>query len=209
MAPQPFIPLADGAQVEVVYLLFGEVVENRLWFVDRQPPVTEAHLQNLAEGVASWSIGNVMPFLAAELNLAFVRATSWTGGPALTAGLTFPNVDGGNTSGVMSANVAYRVRFFGFGLPPSINNANFVPGIPRDQVDHNLVSPVFKEAMRDAYVTLIDAAAVFGPFPAWEWVCTSRRIDNAWRSAQVGQRTDQIRVPSPWVSPRRRRLPRP
>jgi len=205
----PFIPLTNGAQVDVLYTLFGEIVENRLWFVDRQPPITTEHLENLAEGVASWSIAWVMPFLAAELQLGAVIARDWTSEPGVTAGVATPSMAGGNLSGSHSANVSYRVTFDGFGLPPTIRNANFIPGIPLDQVEHNEVSPVFKEAMRDAYVALIDAAPVFGPFPAWEWVCTSRRADNAWRDEQVGQRTDQIRVPSRWVSPRRRRLPGP
>lgn len=203
----PFVPLADGAQVEVVFTLFGEVVENRLWFVSRQPPITQAQVDALALGVGNWHTAEVMPLLAPELQLAAVEAKDWTSDPSPFLGVVTPLVNGGAASTSYSANVAVRVRFKGDSSQTFPDNANFVPGIPDDAVDGNIVSSTFKNDLRVAYADLIDLAAGFGPFPAWRWVVTSRQLDYAWRTEQAFARTDIIKVPSPYVNPRRRRLP--
>lgn len=203
----PFVPLADGAQVEIVFTLGGEVVENRLWFVSRQPPITQAQVDALALGVGNWHVDEVMPWLAPELQLAAVEVKDWTADPPPFIGVVTPLVNGGAATPSQSANVAVRIRFTGDDSQTFPDNANFVPGIPDSAVDVNLVVPDFANALRTAYVDLIDLAAVFGPFPAWRWVVTSRRLDNSWRSTQAFARTDFIRVPSPYVNPRRRRLP--
>lgn len=206
MTPQPFIPMADGAQVEILCELFGKIVENRLWFVSRQPPIDSTQLQALANGVASWHIAQVLPHLSHDLILATVVATRWEVADDIFEVSATSPVTGGSLVDAHSANVSVRVRF-----TPSndvrYTNANFVPGIPLDQVDGNVVNSGLKSALFDAYVSLIDLAPLFGPFPAWTWVCASRILDGSYRTELRAARTDFIHVPSPYVSPRRKRLP--
>lgn len=204
----PFVPLADGAQVEIRFLFDGLVVEDRLWFVSRQPPVDDAQLGNLALGVFAWHSSQVMPLLSSDLTLRDVQATGWDspGGSILVT--LNPSVSGGNVSGSQSANVSYRVRFKGTNDTPRLYNANFVPGIPRDGVIQNTMDTSFVNALFEAYASLIDLAAVFGPFPAWRWVITSQIVDKAPRSEQLASRTDFVQTPSRYVSPRRRRIKR-
>lgn len=204
----PFVPLSDGAQVEIIFLLDGLVVEDRLWFISRQPPIDSTQLLDLATGVLDWHTSQVLPLLASELTLTLVRATEWTapGGSIANA----PGVDthGGNSSGCHSANVSYRVRFKGTSSTPRLYNSHFIPGIPLDAVNTNLIDATFRDGLFDAYVNLIDLAAGFGPFPAWRWVITSQIEGNAPRSEQLASRTDFIQFPNPYVSPRRRRISR-
>jgi hypothetical protein len=204
----PFVPLANGAQVELVFTLGGEVVENRLWFTTRQPPITQFQLDALAAGVAAWHTAQVMPLLSDQLQLAAVEAKDWTADPPPLLSVVTPLINGGNTSGCHSANVSIRVVFKGSTAQTFPNNANFVPGIPLDGVDTNTVAMAIRNDLFDAYVNLIDLASVFGIFPAWRWVITSRQLNYAWRSTQALARTDFIQFPSPYVAPRRRRLPR-
>lgn len=205
----PFVPLADGAQVHIVFTLGGKVVENRLWFVDRNPPVTSAHTAALAAGVYSWHTSELLPWLSSDLQLAAVEAFDWTSDPPPSIGVVSTPVNGGTLEQSHSANVAVRVRFKGDNTQTFPSNSHFVPGIPLSAVDINEYTTAFRGRLLSAYADLIDLAATFGGFPGWRWVITSRQLNNAWRSTQDFARTDFIQFPSPYVSPRRRRLPRP
>jgi len=202
----PFVPLADGAQVEIKMRQAGLIVENRLWFITRQPPIDQTQLDALVSGVATWHTTQVLPNLAIELEHVSVIAADWTADPAPFTAHISTTLNGGNSSGCHSANVAVRVVFKGSSAQTFPSNSNFVPGIPKDAVSLNTYTTTFRDAIFDAYVNLIDLASGFGPFPAWRWVITSRQLDNTWRADQAFARTDFIRFPSPVVSPRRRRL---
>jgi len=202
----PFVPLADGAQVELIGVLGSVVVENRLWFISRQPPITQQQVDDLASGVYSWYTGQILPYLSDQYQFQIVVANDWTASPAPFQGLAGPPTVGGNASGVHSANVSVRVSFKGSSAQTFPNNSNFIPAIPLDAVNGNVYSATFRTAMFNGYVNLIDLASGFGPFPAWRWVITSQRLNLSWRSTQAFARMDFVRFPSPWVSPRRRRL---
>lgn len=201
-----FVPFPDGAQVEILFDLFGETVENRLWFLNRTPPNDSINLLALANGVAGWYTANVLPLLSEDLLLTAVIATSWDfpAGAVQSASVT-PTV-GGISSPSYSANVSVRV-VFRLDIGVRFVNSNFIPGIPQDRVSGNLIDPSYAEDIRLAYAELIDLAPVFGPFPAWRWVGTSSWLDNNLRSEQEWGRVDFPYVRSPWVSPRRKRLP--
>lgn len=203
-----FVPLADGAQVEVRYTLDGISVENTLWFVSRSPPIDATTLQALADGVRDLWIVEMMPFLSVDLTFDGVFARDWTADPTplavIASGSSTP---GGNSSPSHSANVAIRVRFRGTTSETWRRNSNFIPGIPIDQVTLNTYSSTIKDGIFECYVSLIDDAAFFGVFPAWRWVTTSRRIDNAPRATQLFTRTVTPEFPSPYTAPRRKRLP--
>jgi hypothetical protein len=204
----PFVPLADGVQVEIRFTLDGLVVENRLWFVTRQPPLTGLQMFDLASGVYTWHTGQVMPLLASELTLIGVRVTAWQHSGGFVVDFGSVGVPGGNTSGTHSANVSYRLRFRPTSNGYPLINSNFVPGIPKDGVNENTIASSFQTALRNAYINLIDLAAVFGPFPAWRWVVTSQVDAHSPRSEQLAFRLDFIQAPSIYISPRRRRISR-
>jgi hypothetical protein len=186
----------------------GLLIENCLWFVSRQPPVTLTQLGALADGVAAWATAQLLPYLSSSIELLAVRATDWTDSPGLGFAQTAVNLPGSDTSGIHSANVSFRVRFRGTSAQPRLINSNFIGGLPYAAVDQNLVSPTFATAVRNAYINLIDLAFGFGPSPAWRWVITSEIADGAYRSEQLASRTDFIQTPNPYVSPRRRRITR-
>lgn len=205
----PFVPLTDGAQVEVFFHFGGVTIENRLWFIDRSPPIVQAHLDALAAGVDSWYQGEILPWLSQDLTYVGVLAEKWDSAPGDLISAIHTSVPGGSSDKSYSANVAVRVRFKGDSSQTFPDNANFVPGIPDGAVDGNIVQAFFKTALSSGYADLIDLAAGFGGFPGWRWVITSRFVAGNWRTTQELARTDLISVPSPYVNPRRRRLPRP
>lgn len=200
------VPVADGAQVKVNFRVGTLPHQNRLWFINRQPPTTLDQLGALADGVRSWHQDQVMPWLASQASLYSVLAEDWSSLPSIGAVEAFSSAVGGNSSGCHSANVSVLVRFVSSSRPPFIYNWNHVPGIPLDAVSTNIVETYFKDALFDAYVNLIDLAPVFGPFPAWRWVCASSIDAGDYRTEQLVLRTDFIQFPSAYVSPFRQRL---
>lgn len=207
MAPQPFVPLANGAQVEIISFYLGEIVENRLWFVSRFIPIDTTLIDALAVGVSAWFRTDVLPFLSSDLQLQVVRASDWTDVTPPHVGVDTTAASGGNTSGGLSANVSIRVRFNGDNSQTFRDNSNFVPGIPKDAVDGNYYTSTIRDALFDAYVHLIDLASTWSAGNDWRWVITSRRANYTYRTTQLFARTDIITLPSPVISPRRRRLP--
>ena len=193
----------------MVMSLGGKNIENRLWFLNRQPPTTSTQVQDLAAGVRDWHVSQVLPWLSRDLIAGAYSAVPWDSDPPPFIGVASVSTTGGINEASHSANVAIRVVFKGDTSQDFPNNSNFVPGIPIGQVEINSYSNFIRGKLFNAYVNLIDLAAIFGPFPAWRWVITSRQLNHAWRTEQVAARTDFIRFPSPYISPRRRRLPRP
>jgi len=181
----PFVTIPDGAQVEVISNLDGPNVENRLWFVSRQPPVTPTQLQALSDGVASWYVAQVLPVLSADLLVSIVLATDWSGSSPGTQTITNVGIHGGSLGASHSAKVAIKVNFRWPNTYRLKENANYVAGIPKTETNINRFSASIRSDLFDAYANLIDLAAVFGPFPAWRWVAASSWVGGSLRSTQL------------------------
>lgn len=203
----PFVPLADGVQVEIVGILFGETVENRFWVKTRFTPLDSSELQPLADGVSGWYIDRILPLLSDDLQHVLVRTTDWTAFPSPFVTQNVTGGYGGTSGGSLSANVSVRVAFKGTSDQDFPNNSHFLPAIPRSAVVGNYYTPTFRTAVRNAYIDLTDLIRGLLPTNNLQWVITSRVKDKAYRTEQVWSRTDHILFPSPVVSPRRRRLP--
>lgn len=209
MAPQPFVPLANGAQVEFIGSLFGETVENRLWFISRFDPIDLTMIQELAGGADSWYHSDILPLLSNEYQYVRTVATDWTDDPPPFLYTVASSGTGGVDEGAYSANVAIRVAFDGDSSQTFRNNSNFIPAIPLSAVNGNYYTSTIKDALFDAYVNLIDLAGTWNAGNNWRWVTTSRKLDNSYRTTQAYARVDHPIFPSDVISPRRRRLPRP
>lgn len=199
------VPFPDGAQAEVQYSLGGLGVSNRLWFQNRQPPTTGTQVQALADALFLWWAANVMPPLSFQLALLSVLVKSWDDPNSPLIGLASGSVAGGSLERSHSANVAIRVPF---GWPLQYNlrqNSNFVPGVPLDQVDVNNFSSSIRHDLFEAYAGLIDAAVLFGPFPAWRWVAVSLQESRAPRAVAFSAEIIGPKFVTTVVSPRRYR----
>jgi len=197
------VPFPDGAQAEIQFSLGGLGVSNRLWFQNRQPPTTGPQVQNLADGLTAYWTTNVMPILSNELALLSVLVKSWDDPNSPLIGLTSTFVPGGSPERSHSANVAIRVPF-GWPLDRNLRqNSNFVPGVPLDQVNVNFFSSEIRDALFEAYAGLIDAAGLFGPFPAWRWVAASLQENGVARSEAFVREVQGPRFVTNVVSPRR------
>lgn len=203
-----WVPLSAGAQVEIVHVLGGQVMSNRLWFVFDNPPYLLADLQGLADGVASWWAAQILPALSSDLVTAAVTATDWTTDPPLFDATHILNVAGGVASESLSANCALVVPFrWPLGVKLK-RNKNYVPGIPEAQVDLNTPSTTIRNAIWNGYTNLVDLTRLFTPLFNWRWVATSQieagspRFVQQWYDVQ-GTRNDRAFI----LGQRRKRLP--
>lgn len=204
----PFVPLPAGAQVELVHVLGGQVISNRLWFTFDNPPYLLADLQGLVDGVAFWWTDNILPFLSQDLVTARVTGYDWTTSPPLFDATTVLNVAGGVGAESLSANVAVVVPFdwpIGIRLK---RNKHFVAGVPEQEVTLNTLSFAMGDVLFEGYVSLIDDTRFFTPILNWRWVATSAIENNVPRSVQLAydvQGTDNTRAFR--LGQRRKRLP--
>jgi len=205
----PFVPLPDGVQVEIVYALGGEIVENRLWFWTDFPPYDFAAVQGLADGVLSWHTTYILPYLSSDITLVDVEAKSWEADPPSIVAVAPANIAGGFAGESQSANVAASVAFkWTNDRMRRRKNKNFVPGIPEAEITLNDLSPFMQDILYEGYAALIDAARTWYPFDFWWWVVTSAWLDGALRSEQLFRKAqgpvtrDRIRI-----GQRRKRLP--
>jgi hypothetical protein len=204
----PFVPLSAGAQVELVHVLGGQVISNRLWFVFDNPPYLLADLQGLADGVADWWEEEILPSLSSDLVTAAVTATDWTTDPPLFDATHVLNIAGGVATESLSANVAIVVPFrwpIGVRLK---RNKHYVPGVPEAEVTLNTPSAAIRDVLFEGYASLIDRARLFTPILNWRWVATSQWDARALRSVQTwfdvqGPPIDRAFV----LGQRRKRLP--
>lgn len=181
-----FVPFPDGAQVEVVYVLDGQVMENRFWFWTDTPPIDHTALQGLADGVYGWHTAKILPFLSSALQLAAVEAKDWSADPPPDVAVAGPPINGGADADCHSANVAAFVKFrWPNQLRHLRRNGNFVPGVPKSAVELNTPTPEFKDAIWSGYVDLIDDTRLFTPVHFWWWVVTSAFTNGVPRSEQV------------------------
>lgn len=201
----PFVPFPNGAQAEVLFLFDGEPFSNRFWFLNRQPPTTAAQVENLAVGVGGWARDHVLPSLGNDVELVGAVARSWDSTPAAHEFLTTISEFGGSVVRSVSANVAYRIELEGSSDQTFKNNSSFVGGVPLDMVEGNTINDTFLDAMFEAYVALIDLAAVFGDFPAWTWVVASSWLNGSLRSNLEVARMDFVLIKNNLSTQRRRR----
>ena len=204
----PFVPISDGVQAELVYVLDSQVLSSRLWFTYDSPPWDYAALLGLATGLHGWCAAYLMPFLAHELILYQTRVTDWTTDPPGLVAEYFGAIQGDDMGGCHPANVAVVVPFrwpIGFRLR---RNKHYVPGVPVGQVTLNTVSDELTDGLFEAYAALVDAARDFEPALTWRWRVASSWSAGALRSEQLVKSSQGPSFSRPYkLGQRRRRLP--
>lgn len=183
-----FVPMTDGAQVQLLYSLGGKIVSNRLWFFTDVGPIDSVALQGLVDGVFDWHTTYILPSLSQDLLLGTVIGETWDATPPALTALNITGATGGVTEESYSANVAAVVRFR---WPINHNrlkqNKHYIPGLPDSAVTLNTVDPAFQDVLWNAYVVLIDAVRLFTPGFFWWWHVNSAFSGGAPRSEQFSR----------------------
>lgn|SRR3982750_556852 len=206
MTPSILVPFPDGVQVEFVYTWGTFLFSNRLWLLNRQPPNTQAQLDALASAAATYWAVNMLPLQSHDVTLSRVSATSWDDPLSPLVGFTVPNLNGGVVEKSYSANVAIWVRFNWPINAVHARNGNFFGGVPDSAVSGNVIDQTYARSLFEAYGGIIDAAPVWGSFPAYWWVVVSLEENKSLRSEMFIRLAIGPTVKMPFVTQRRSRL---
>lgn len=197
-----FVPLANGARIEIRSLMYDRPLTNGLWFTyDSGPPPSGAPLA-LTYMVTDWWHDEILPWLSNSLVTDQISATDWTssGNPAVIN--PFPPGAGGQSYAALPASVAAVIGFICAYPPGGFMGRNYLAGLSRPFLEGNTISAFWRAGIEDGYAALPDAASSYG----WTWVGVSQYLNGAPRSSALSSRVDFPRFRLPWVGQRRRRL---
>ena len=166
----PFVPVSNTAEVEAVYDLDGQVVENTMFFTFGTPPgLTE--LQELLDEVNSTIRGNILPLLSNLITLLRVIGTLIDVADGLTAVSTASLPSTGSVDSVpVPSNAAGCISLRTGSSGRSFRGRNYLPGIPQSSVDFNTMSTAFTNSIAAGYGQLRTNTLAIG----WEHVVVSR-----------------------------------
>jgi len=200
-----FIPVANTAQLDIIYTCDSQRVENTLYArFSTAPDATQ--IADLAAAVKAAWIDNIMPLLSSTVSLIAVEASDLTSasGPQTidTGGL--PEA-GGVTSRAMPSNVALCVSFRTGLRGRSFRGRNYLPGMSSDAVSEgvNEVNAAYQTSIRNAYLAVQLTIEGVGA----EWVVVSRYADGSPRTAGVATPITNVVFTDNVVDSQRRRLP--
>lgn len=166
----PFVPVANTAEVEAVYTLDAQIVENTMYFRMASTP-TLSDLNALLEEVNTTIRSGLLPLLAGAIQLIRVVGTLIDVIDGLTA-LSTTSLPAGGGSGdeFEPSNVAACVSLRTASSGRSFRGRNYIAGLPDGATVGNTLSSTFTTGVLDFYDTLRASVADLG----WEMVVVSR-----------------------------------
>lgn len=173
-----FIPVPNTAMVELRQTLFGQQIENVMYFEKATAP-SVADLEALAAAVETWFVTDVMGvLLSTDIIWREAYVTDLSSATAPTA---VSLAEAGSTGGIGSAslpgNATVAVSFRTAGRGRASRGRNYLSGLSESVVTGNQVSSAFASDVTTAYETMISA-----PPTGWTWVVVSRQLNGVART---------------------------
>jgi hypothetical protein len=168
-----FVPVANTCQVELRYSLFGEAIENVLYFT-RFLGVNQAQNQNIAEWVADWWEDQLRTIQRDDLTLREVYSRCLTSEDSHQytdtryTGYAGEYTSGNPLPGSVSFAVSFRTGFAG----RSNRGRNFACALSTVQTDANQVTSTYRDAIVGIYEQFLQPSPWISS--SWAWVVVSR-----------------------------------
>ena len=158
----PFVPVPNTVEVEVIYEMDNQIVENTLYY-ERTTSVDLESINDLLTAINTTIQASLLPFLGNTIKLIRLVGTLLDAADSLAAVLAVsPPVAGGAAGEAAPNNVSITMSLRTANRGRSFRGRNYIPGIPRDLIDENEVGSGSVAAYEDAYSALMDAGADFG-----------------------------------------------
>lgn len=166
----PFVPVPNTLQVEAIYLLDGQRVENTLYF--EHPggwdlPSITAWMEQLRLLIEE----DLLPLLSSTIQ--FIELVGRLLDTASSIGYSIaisPPGTGGASGELMPNNVTYTVSFKTGLTGRSFRGRNYIPGLSINSVDGNNIASAFRTGVLAFYDALLALATSEG----LGWVVVSR-----------------------------------
>jgi len=166
----PFVPVPNTIEVEAIYELDGQRLENTMYFERASLPTLE-EVTNFLAGVNTIIQQNLLPLLSNSIRLVELVGTLLETAESFSVSqVVNPPVSGGVANESSPSNVAYCVTFQTALRGRSNRGRNYIAGIPIDSVSTNTVTQNFRTGLLDFYETLKAQAGEGG----WTMVVVSR-----------------------------------
>lgn len=198
-----FIPVVDTVMAEMRFTLYGQQIENTLYF-KHTGSVGSAELDDIAAYVDDFATSKYMAMtcLAPQISYRETYVTLLTTETAPTAA----NADGAGTTGpgataAMPGNVCIAVSFRTAERGRSARGRNYVSGLQASVISGNQLNSTGQAQIIGAYTQLISS-----PLPDWTWVVVSRYADGVARVAGVTLPVTSVTIVDANLDSQRRRL---
>lgn len=201
-----FIPVANVAQVEIRALLWGQKIQNTLYYSRIGGDIGEGALDDLAQQVSlRWydHFRTLLPrayvfqeVITTDLSSATSPTGSWPGVIPWNGG----HSDSTTMPGALTLAVAFRSSQRG----RNFRGRNFWPGLPRNEVSGNAVTQLYAMGIQAAYSKLLPGGA--DPVVNWQWVIVSRYLNKQPRTEGAIIPVTDVAVADYDVDCQRRRL---
>ena len=202
----PAVSVPNTVKAELFFTLHGQRVENVLHFQSLGEWST-AEMLELGQFLEAWWPTAVGPNVSTELQYRYVHLTDLRSpiGPAIDVVPT-TTITGGVSNQSLPANnalcISHRSAFRG----RSSRGRTYVAGITEDSTANSTMDATRGEALRAAFDTLRNDAAVVGP--GWGFVVVSYRTGNVERAEGFPFLVQSSILVDLVIDSQRRRLPR-
>lgn len=165
-----FIPVANVAEVNLRQRLFGQQIENTMYFRFDSGSPSVSDLNTLAAAVESWFVTQIMFYMSNNITyhetnvVDLTTATSPTGYSLAEQGST-----GNVASPALPGNVCICASFRSTQRGRSARGRNYLAGLPESLVTGNVVDTALLANITSGYDIILTT-----PFAGWTWVIVSR-----------------------------------
>jgi hypothetical protein len=164
------VPVSNTAQVELLYTLGGEGIENTLYF-EFPATITLADLTELKGALSTWWTDEMQEHFALSLGLHAIRLTDLTSPTSPGVELPVSPVKTGLVNAdPLPNNVAPCISFRTALRGRSFRGRNYLSGLPDTVQSGNTIQDGVLGGLQVAYNELLDLAAAVG----CTWVVVSR-----------------------------------
>lgn len=199
-----FIPLPQGARLNINYDWAGQFVENTLWFTQVAGNYDATALNDLAAKVDTVWQGEVMPHLSQDLVYRGIVAYAQHSDVAPAINFPVPPVAGGRGVRAVPNNVAWCIQLRTAFRGKSGRGRNYIPGLADEDVVNNALNQTIADALVGAYSSLLGP----GPIDPHHLVVASHYTAGAPRGIALAVQVLNIGYSDLIVDSQRRRLPK-
>jgi hypothetical protein len=197
-----FIPTADVVKVDANARLFGQIIDNTLWFKFRAGAPTLEDLIALGATFNTFWVGTMLPVLSQDYKYlgCVVTDQSSDSAPAIEAPSSLES--GGVVDDSLAGGTCLCVTFLTGARGRSGRGRNYVSGVPQATRSGNLTTDAFAADLVAVYDAILGS-----PIDTdWEWSVVSHFTANAPRVAGLPQPVIGSRVADVNLDSQRRRL---
>lgn len=198
-----FIPVPNVVEVQTIYELDSQIVENTSYYLHGAGVPTLADVQDLVADVSALVQTNLIPLLSNVIHLVRLVGTLLETVDALSYILAVtPPVAGTLADFPLPSNVSYAIQFKTNNRGRSFRGRNYVPCLGTSQAADNTVTNTARSALTLAYQAIGAAGGT-----DWEQVVVSRYHNKAPRTVGIATPITAYTTADNIVDSMRRRLP--